>query len=109
MADKTGALVAALGPVVGFRELAPGVQPDTGKVIGSDVRFDVEGKGAVRFAGEKAVSSFIFDSDERFNWWYTRFGSRLEIELSLKGGKVDAEGHAIREHMDFRGEPVGKG
>ena len=106
VADERGVLVAALSPAVGFRELATATQPDTGKTIGSDVLFPVEGKGFVRFTGEKAISSFIFDSDANYHWWYTRFGSGLEIDLDHEGRRVIARGHAVLEHMDFRGEAV---
>ena len=108
VADETGVLVAALGPAVGFQELATATQPDTGKTIGSDVLFPVEGKGSVRFTGEEAISSFIFDSDANYHWWYTRFNSGLEIDLDLDhaGRRVTAKGHAVLEHMDFCGEAV---
>ena len=106
VADETGVLVAELGPAVGFQELATAAQPDTGKTIGSDVVFTVEDKGSVRFASEKAISSFIFDSDAKFHWWYTRFASGLEIDLDHEGRRATAKGHAVLEHMDFRGEAV---
>ena len=106
IADETGVLVAALGPAVGFRELAKAAQPDTGKTIGRDIVFTVEDKGSVRFAGEKAIASFIFDSDAKYRWWYTRFDSELEIDLVHEGQRVAASGHAVLEHMDFRGQVV---
>ncbi|MYF07398.1 MAG: hypothetical protein F4092_02935 [Rhodospirillaceae bacterium] len=107
VADRKGVVVAALGPAVGFRELATAAQPDTGKTIGSDILFPVEGKGSVRFAGKKAISSFVFDSDAKFHWWYTRFDSGLEIDLAHDGRRFTATGHAVLEHMDFRGQAVG--
>ena len=86
--------------------MATATQPDTGKTIGSDVLFPVEGKGSVRFTGEEAISSFIFDSDANYHWWYTRFNSGLEIDLDHAVQRVTAKGHAVLEHMDFRGEAV---
>jgi len=65
-----------------------------------------EGRGSVRFAGKKAISSFVFDRDARFHWWYTRFDSALEIDLVRDGERIAATGHAVLEHMDFRGQPV---
>ena len=106
VADEKGVLVAALSPAVGFQELATARQPDTGKTIGSDILFPVQDKGAVRFTGEKAISSFIFDSDASYHWWYTRFDSGLEIDLDHEGRRVTAKGHAVLEHMDFLGEAV---
>jgi len=106
VADETGVVVAALSPVIGFKELATAAQPDTGKMIGSDILFPVEGKGSVRFAGKKPISSFVFDTDVKFHWWYTRFDSALEIDLMWDGERIEATGHAVLEHMDFRGQPV---
>lgn len=108
VANEAGVAVAALGPPsVGFRELATAAQPDTGKMIGSDVAFTVGDSGTVRFPGRKAISSFIFDSDEAFHWWYTRFDAGLEIDLVRDGQRIAATGHAVLEHMDFRGQVVG--
>ena len=106
VADASGVAVAALGPSVGFEVLAASTQPDTGKTIGSDIVFPVEGKGSVRFGGKRAISSFIFDRDAEFHWWYTRFDSSLEIDLVRDGTRIAASGHAVLEHMDFRGQAV---
>ncbi len=107
VADKLGLLVTALAPTTGFRELATDTQPDTGKVIGSDIIFDVQNMGTVRFHGERTIASFIFDSDEKYNWWYTRFDSGLEIDIMKESSLISAKGHAVLEHMDFRGQQRG--
>lgn len=111
VADGDEVVIAAAGPGVSFLEGGPTAQPDTGKAINGDVAFFVGGaaSGLVRFRGAETLASFIFDRDDAFNWWYTRFGAELEVEAEREGRRLRRSGRAILEHMDFRGEPVGEG
>ena len=84
---------------------ALGTLPEVEMHFGSFL-FPVEGRGSVRFAGKKAISSFVFDRDARFHWWYTRFDSALEIDLVRDGRRIAATGRAVLEHMDFRGQAI---
>ena len=108
VADGAEVMIAAAGPGVSFLEGGQTKQPDTGKTINGDVAFFVNGEasGLVRFRGDEAISSFIFDRDDTFNWWYTRFAAELEVEVNRDGQRNSRRGQAILEHMDFRGETI---
>ena len=103
--DK-GILVAETMQNVEFLEGGKILQPDTEKYISSDSLHFVYGEtsGYVRFKGKEVLSSFIFDEDQSYEWWYTRFDANLIIDLSSIDAQIKVKGHGILENLDFLGK-----
>lgn len=102
-----GVLVSEANEKIEFDEDTPTTQPHTGKAINSNIVHVVNGynKGSIQFKGNDILSSFKFDEDVNYEWWYTRFDAELIIKLNIEGDEIQVKSpHAILEHMDFKGK-----
>lgn len=106
VANKNGVVSAQNVQNIDFVATGETPQPNTKKIITKDITLTNKNDSSqsVRFKGNDVMASFIFDEDVKYKWWYTRFDSDLFINVKDNGKDVSVKGHAILEHMDFRGE-----